>query len=142
MASASPPSVMVFMVSPIALSTMIELRIDSGMEIAIISVLRQLPRKSKIINAVRLAAMTPSRRTPMMEALTKIDWSNSSVIFRPFGAAARDPGSTSFLIWLTISSVETEPVFMMVSNAAGLPFARATFCCTDQPSRTCATSRM
>ena len=136
MASARPPRVMVFIVSPIALSTMMELRIESGMEMAMMSVLRQLPRKSRIIKAVRLAAMTPSRRTPTMEALTKMDWSKSSVILRPLGAAAREPGRTSFLIWLTMSSVETEPVFMMVSRAAGLPLARATFCCTDQPSRT------
>jgi hypothetical protein len=52
---------------------MMELRIESGMETAMISVLRQLPRKSRIISAVRLAAITPSRRTPMIEAFTKID---------------------------------------------------------------------
>ena len=45
-------------------STMIEVRIESGIEIATTSVLRQLPRKSKIISAVRLAAITASRTTP------------------------------------------------------------------------------
>ena len=39
MASARPPRVMVFIVSPSALSTMIELRMDRGIEMAIISVL-------------------------------------------------------------------------------------------------------
>src|SRR5579863_2668959 len=42
MARARPPRVMVFMVSPMALSTMMELRMDSGMEMAMIRVLRQL----------------------------------------------------------------------------------------------------
>ena len=49
-ARAKPPSVMMLIVSPSALSTMIEVRIESGMETAMISVLRQLPRKSRIIS--------------------------------------------------------------------------------------------
>ena len=48
-ASASPPRVMMLMVSPSRLSAMTEVRIDSGIETAMISVLRQLPRKSRII---------------------------------------------------------------------------------------------
>ena len=51
-------------VSPKALSTTIEVRIDKGMEIQTINVLRQLPRNSRIIRAVRTAAMMPSRTTP------------------------------------------------------------------------------
>ena len=38
-------------------------RIDSGMEIAMINVLRQLPRNSRIMRPVRQAAITPSRIT-------------------------------------------------------------------------------
>ncbi len=72
-ASARPPSVMMLMVCPRKLRTMIEVRIDSGIETAMISVLRQLPRNSRIIAAVRPAAMTPSRTTPLMAARTKID---------------------------------------------------------------------
>ncbi len=63
------------MVSPMALRTMIEVRIDSGIETAMISVLRQLPRKIRIISAVRQAAMTASRTTPLMDARTNSDWS-------------------------------------------------------------------
>jgi hypothetical protein len=43
---------------------MIEARIDSGIDTAMISVLRQLPRNSRIISPVSAAAMTPSRITP------------------------------------------------------------------------------
>jgi hypothetical protein len=42
---------------------MIEARIESGIEIAMISVLRQLPRKSRIIRPVSAAAMIASRTT-------------------------------------------------------------------------------
>ena len=40
-------------VSPRKLRMITDVRIDSGMETAIIRVLRQLPKNSKIINAVR-----------------------------------------------------------------------------------------
>ena len=72
-ASAKPPSVMMLMVSPSALSTQMEHRIESGIEIAMIIVLRQLPRKSRIMIAVRQAAMMASRTTPLMAARTNID---------------------------------------------------------------------
>ena len=80
-ASARPPRVMMLIVWPSALRTAIELRIESGIETAMISVLRQLPRKSRIISAVRHAAITASRTTPEIAARTKIDWSASGVIF-------------------------------------------------------------
>ncbi len=63
-ASARPPSVMMLIVSPSALSRMMETKIDSGIEIAIMIVGRQSPRNSKIIAAVRHAAVRPSRITP------------------------------------------------------------------------------
>ena len=72
-ASARPPSVMMLIVSPSALRTMIELRIDSGIETAMMTVLRQLPRNTRIINAVRHAATSASRSTPEIEAWTNTD---------------------------------------------------------------------
>ncbi len=51
-------------VSPSALSMMIEEITDSGIEIVMISVLRQLPRNSRIMSAVSAAAMMPSVATP------------------------------------------------------------------------------
>ena len=60
-------------VSPSAFSRMIEDRIDSGIEMVMISVLRQLPRNSRIISAVRAAAMSPSAATPCTAALTNTD---------------------------------------------------------------------
>ena len=60
-------------VSPSALSTMIDVRIASGIEIAMISVLRQLPRNSRIMSAVRHAAISASRTTPLIAARTNND---------------------------------------------------------------------
>ena len=72
-ASARPPSVMMLMVSPSADRQTIEARIDSGIEMAMISVLRQLPRNSRIMSPVSAAAITASRTTPVMAARTKTD---------------------------------------------------------------------
>jgi len=52
---------------------MIEQSTDSGIEIVMISVERQLPRNSRIMSPVSAAAMTPSRTTPLIAALTKTD---------------------------------------------------------------------
>ncbi len=73
------------MVSCSALSSSTLTRMESGMEIAMISVLFQLPKKSRIMMAVKHAAISPSRNTPWMEARTKRDWSNSMVTCRLSG---------------------------------------------------------
>jgi multidrug efflux pump subunit AcrB len=72
-AKASPPKVMIFSVSPIALSAAIEERMASGIEIAMMRVLFQSPKKRRIIIAVRHAAITASRTTPSIAPVTKID---------------------------------------------------------------------
>ena len=61
-ASASPPSVMMLMVSPSALRHSTLTRMDSGIEAAMISVLFQLPKNTRIMNAVRHAAISASRK--------------------------------------------------------------------------------
>ena len=72
-ASASPPSVMTLMVSPSQDSNVTENRIDSGIEMMMMIVERQLPRNSRIITPTRAAASTASRRTPNTAALTNTD---------------------------------------------------------------------
>ena len=69
---------------------------ESGMEMQTISVLRQLPRNSRIIKPVRPAAIKASRTTPLMEARTKTDWSASAVTFSSGVTLARILGSASF----------------------------------------------
>ena len=49
------------------------MRIESGIETTTISVLRQLPRKSRIMTPVRHAAIAPSVTTPAMAARTNSD---------------------------------------------------------------------
>ena len=53
--------------------TMIDTRIDSGMETMTMTVLRQLPRNTISIIAVRPAAMHASVTTPLIAARTKSD---------------------------------------------------------------------
>ena len=72
-ASARPPSVMMFSVSPISDNIVIEPRTDSGIDIAMMSVERQLPRNNKIITLVNAAARMPSNATPAIAPRTKID---------------------------------------------------------------------
>jgi hypothetical protein len=72
-ASASPPNVMVLIVSPRKYSTTSEVRIDSGIEIITTRVDRHEPRNSRIISAVRAAAIAASRSRPVTDCLTKID---------------------------------------------------------------------
>ncbi len=72
-ASASPPSVMMLMVWPSTASASSDVSTASGIVIAMISVARQLPRNSRIISAVRHAAISASRTTPWTAAFTNTD---------------------------------------------------------------------
>ena len=72
-AKASPPRVIMLIVSPNADNTIMEDNTDKGIEIVIIKVLRQLPKNNRIINPVNAAAITPSRITPEIAAFTNID---------------------------------------------------------------------
>ena len=75
-ASARPPSVMMFSVWPLADSAAMAASTASGIDIAMITVERQLPRNSRIIRLVRAAAidalLAPRRRS---RAFTNSDWS-------------------------------------------------------------------
>ena len=70
-ASARPPKVIRLIVSPSALRIAIELRTESGIDSAMISVLRQEPRNSRIISAVSAAAIMPSFTTSPIAAAHK-----------------------------------------------------------------------
>ena len=59
---------MTLMVSPIADSAATDARIASGIEIMMMSVERQLPRKMRIIRPVSAAATTPSKMTELTAA--------------------------------------------------------------------------
>src|SRR5258708_8059685 len=72
-ASAKPPRLIVLMVWPKALKTAIEAKMDNGIEIAMITVLRQSPKKIRIMTAVSRAAIAASRTTPSIESVTNTD---------------------------------------------------------------------
>jgi len=128
-------------VSPSADNAMIDVIIESGIDTAMISVARQLPRKSRIMRPVRQAAISASRSTPCTEARTNSDWSATGSIFSDAGTRLRSVG-IMFLMSLTISSVDVLPLLLMVSSDARWPFTRTMLVCGWKPSRTCATSRI
>ncbi len=127
-ARANPPSVMMLIVSPRAERIRSDIRIESGIETAMISVLRQLPRKSRIISPVRHAAMRASLMTPLMEARTKRDWSATGVIVR-FGGSESFVSAIVSRTRLMMSSVDAAPVFRMVSSDARCPSTRTMLVC-------------
>ena len=73
-----------------------EVRIESGMEMAMISVLRQLPRNSRIMTAVRHAAIIASRITPFTASRTNTDWSASGSILQRRRQRAAEMRGSSF----------------------------------------------
>ena len=127
-ASARPPSVMRLIVSPSALNAAMEQSTASGMDSAMMNVLRHEPRNSRIIAAVNAAAMMPSFKTPLMAARTNSDWSANSLTCKSDVTEAMTCGNEA-LTPRTTSSVEAFPAFMMVSNAPRTPSWRTAFCC-------------
>jgi hypothetical protein len=140
-ASAKPPSVMMFNVSPSADRVAMEPRMASGMEVAMMMVERQLPRNSRIIRLVSTAAITPSRATPEMAARTNSDWSPIGSICRLSGHEAF-PAATWALMPEMIPSVETEPFLSTDISTERLPLTCTILVCGGLPSRTLATSRI
>ena len=102
-----------------------EARIDNGIEMVMIRVLRQLPRNNRIINPVRAAAMVASRITPEIAARTKIDWSLNATIFRSAGIVAC-AGFNLALMPSMMSMVEAFPVLSTFIRIARLPSTRET----------------
>jgi len=88
-ASASPPRVITLRDWFRILSMMMEVRIDRGIDVMTIRVLRQDPRNSRIMSAVRQPAIAPSRTTPVMVARTKTLWSKRKSTLRLGGRPAR-----------------------------------------------------
>ena len=104
------------------------------------SVLRQLPRNSRIKRPVSAPAISASRITPEIAARTNTDWSLSGSIFNSGGSDARICGNFSLML-LMMSMVEALPVLRTLIKTARRPSRRTMFVCGEYPSRTCATSR-
>ncbi len=139
-ASARPPSVITLMVWPSHDSATIEHRIDSGIEVAMISVERQEPRNSSTTRPVRQAAVTISCSTSETESRTKPDASLMGVMETPAGSVRSRPGSLA-LMPLTTASVEASPVFRTSISTDCWPCTSTMFCCGRPPRCTQATSR-
>ena len=116
---------------------MIEVRIDSGIETAMMSVLRQLPRKSRIISAVRPAAISASRITPLTAASHEDRLVGQRLrSCSSGGRGLRDARQQCRGCPLTTSSVEALPVLMMVTSTPRWPSWRTILVCGAKPSLT------
>src|SRR2546422_11207397 len=93
-----------------------DVRIDNGIEVMTMRVLRQDPRNSRIIRAVRQAAMTPSWRTPVIAARTNTLWSNRKATLRVDGRPARILG-ISRRAWSTTVGVDALALLRMGGRA-------------------------
>ena len=101
---------MTLMVWPSQDSTRIELRIESGMDVATIRVERQLPTNSRTAMPARQAAVTISCTTSSIEARTNVEASLSGVIVTPGGSVLSSSGIFARTP-LTTASVEASPLF-------------------------------
>ena len=77
-----------------------------------ITVLRQLPRNTRISSETRIDEMIASRITFCTAARTNTDWSKSSFSSSPFGAAAWISGNASRAA-STTASVDASACFRM-----------------------------
>ena len=133
-ASARPPSTQTTP-RPGVLRQVSETSTLSGMDSAMMMVLRHEPMKSRIMTAVSAAAMVPSLSTPLMAARTKSDWSANSLTWRSVVTVVSTWGNWSFTRFTT-SRVEAMPLFMMVRSVPRWPFMRTMLVCGLKPSRT------
>ena len=78
-------------------------RIDSGIEVMTMSMLRGDPRNSSTMTATRNAAVTASCTTSRSAARTNCDWSKVSATLRPLGAVARMSGSFALTSSTTVN---------------------------------------
>ena len=109
-------------VSPSAEDTAIANNAANGIETQTISVLRQLPRKIRIISAVRIAAVIASCATSWIDARTITDWSKIGVIVNAGGSPALILGIAA-LTWSTMVRVEAAPFLITVRSAEAWPFS-------------------
>jgi hypothetical protein len=121
-ARARPPSDITLIVSPSADDTAMANNAASGIETHTISVLRQLPRKIRIISAVRIAAVIASWATSRIDARTMTDWSKIGVSVNAGGRPALIFGIAA-LTSSTMVRVEAAPFLTTVRSAEAWPFS-------------------
>ena len=126
-ARARPPNVMMFRVSPASASMAMAARMASGIEVAMMTVERQVPRNSRIIRLVSRAAITASETTPPMAFSTNRDWSLTRAMLRPSGSVARI-SATRCLMPSMMASVDAAPFFNTCSTTERPPSTLTMFC--------------
>ena len=107
-----------------------EVRIESGMEMQTISVLKQLPRNSRTpqsqVSERRDQGFT---NHPSTAAWTNSDWSPKMDSFKAPADSRHDLGKSVFWAALTIARVDAFPLRVTVSMTSSRPLVRVMFCC-------------
>ncbi len=129
MARARPPSVMMLSVWPERKRPATPTRMASGMDATTMTMLRTEPRKTRIISETRIELISASRSTFAMAARTNTDWSKSSLISIPSGAAALIAGIASRAA-STTAMVEASDFFSTTREVDRRPSPRTMFDCT------------
>ena len=103
-------------------------RIESGIDVMTMIMLRGEPRNSSTMIATSAAAVTASCTTSFSAARTNCDWSKVSATFRPLGAVARMSGSLA-LTASTTASVDASACLTTIRYVACDPLKRTTLVC-------------
>ena len=139
-ASARPPSVITLIVCPSRFSMIIDVRIDSGIEMQTITVLRQLPRNSRIIRPVSMrrdhafadhAVDGGAHEERLVEKLFYLERGRQT---------GQDLGQRGLHV---VDHRQCGCLAVAQDREQGAAAARScapTLVCTEYPSRTCATS--
>jgi hypothetical protein len=92
----SPPRVITLIVFPVTRRPIIAPRIASGSDSDAITVIRQSPRNTRIINDTRIAPTTPSWTRLSIALRTYSDWSITNSSLLPSGNSASMSGIAAF----------------------------------------------
>ncbi len=136
-ASASPLRVMMLSDMCKALSAIIELKMESGLETSTMSALRRLrqEREGDLMAPVRQAAIIPSCTIPSTAGSDEQRLVEQLLNFHSRWSCRLKCGDKIF-ICLTMSNVDTAPFFKIVTRTERAPSERTTFCRTAKPSLT------
>ena len=139
-AMAIAPSVIRLNVCPTSDITNTVMASVSGMDAALIAVIRPFRRKMKRITIARIAPISIASRTDFVASRTSDAWSYTGLSVTPAGSVLRRVAAAASTL-SAIATVLPPTCRVMLSNAAGLPSPATMRTWSSVPTSTDATSR-
>ena len=121
MAIASPPSVMVLIDRPAKWKTMAAVRIDTGIAVSEITVVRTFSRKAKRTTATTAVASSSTVRTLPIEVSMKLAWRNRMLSARMPEGSVRDRSASAASTSRVRRTVSMSGCFSTEMITDGLP---------------------